>query len=115
MAEKESPKPFLMRELTLGQKVALAQMTLMPGFQVLTMLIEAGCTQATAEAIKTDPEEANYHQVLEARHGYARSVNKFTQLLRGSVNYHIKHGNDLAQQQDEEVIESTKEEAPQAI
>src|ERR1700719_611023 len=113
MAEKESPKPFLMRELTLGQKVALAQTTLTPGFQVLTMLIEAGCTQATAEAIKTDPEEANYHQVLEARHGYGRSVNKFTQLLRASVNYHVNHGNDLSHGPDDEFAEKPKE-VPQA-
>ena len=92
MAEKERDKPLLMKELTLGKKIALGQVTRLPGFQVIVELIEAGCNQATAKAINTDPEDPDYGQVSAARLTYAHDVNKFTRLVRDSINFHVQHG-----------------------
>jgi hypothetical protein len=88
MAEKL--KPLLMRELTLGEKVALQQLTMSPGFPVLIKLIESGCQSATADTIRVDTEDVNYETILQARHHYARAVNRFTQLIRESINYHVQ-------------------------
>ena len=90
MAEKD--KPILMRELTIGQKIALGQVTRLPGFQVIIAIIEAGCNQATAKAINTDPEDPNYGQLSAARLTYAHDVNKFTRAVRDSINYHVEYG-----------------------
>lgn len=101
MAEKEKPKPLLMRELTLGEKIALGQVTRLPGFQVIVKIIEAGCNQATATAINTSPEEDNYNQLVVARQTYAYDVNSFTRQVRDAINYHVQHGvfEDLEEQQ----------------
>jgi hypothetical protein len=108
MAEK--PKPFLMRELTIGEKIALQQLTMSPGFPVLIKLIESGCQSATADTIKVDTEDANYHQILEARHHYARAVNRFTQLIRESINYHVQRS---AVTEDIQIVEETH--APEVV
>lgn len=96
----ESKKPLLMKELTLGEKIALGQVSRLPGFQVIVKIIEAGCNQATATAINTSPEEENYDQKVKARHAYAYDVNSFTRLVRDSINYHVQHGvaEDLEEQ-----------------
>ena len=103
MAEKE--KPLLMKELTIGKKIALAQAVRMPGFDVIVEIIEAGCKKATADAINTNPEEANYDQLIKARHGYAHDVNKFTRLVRDSINFHAQYGVVEEAQQQEEAAE----------
>jgi hypothetical protein len=90
MVEKE--KPFLMNELTIGEKIALGQVSRLPGFQVIVKLIESGCNRATAKAINTNPEEENYNQKVAARQTYAYDVNSFTRLIRQSIEHHIKHG-----------------------
>lgn len=92
MSEKEKEKPLLMNELTIGQKVALGQVTNMPGFQVIVALIEAGCNRAVASTINLSPEDLNYRQALEARHQYSHAVNHFTRLVRDSINWHVKNG-----------------------
>ena len=99
MAE-EKLKPLLMRELTLGEKIALGQVTRLPGFQVIVKIIEAGCNQATAKAINTNPEEINYSQLVVARQTYAFDVNAFTRQVRDAINYHVQHGivEDLEEQ-----------------
>lgn len=100
MAEKE--KPLLMNELTLGEKIALAQVAGLPGFEVVVKLIESGCNRAVASTINLSPEDANYKQILEARHQYSHAVNAFTRLVRDSINYHIQYGAvELAQEQTE--------------
>ena len=88
----ESKKPLLMKELTLGEKIALGQVTRLPGFQVIVKLIEAGCNQASAIAINTSPEEENYNQKVVARQTYAFDVNSFTRQVRDSINYHVQYG-----------------------
>ncbi len=92
MAEREAPKPILMNELTLPQKVMLGQTSLTPGFQVIVMMIEAACQDATRDAIKVDPEDPAYDQILKARQQYARTANKFSTLLLKSIEYHTEHG-----------------------
>ena len=100
MAEKE--KPLLMNELTIGEKIALGQVTNLPGFQVIVKLIEFGCHKATALAINTSPEEPNYQQLIAARHGYAHDVNRFTRLVRDSIEYHVRHG--IAEDLEEQLL-----------
>jgi hypothetical protein len=90
MAEKEMP--LLMKELTIGEKIALGQVSRLPGFQVIVKLIEAGCNKATADTINLNPEDTNYDQLLKAKHNYSHSINKFTRLVRNSINYHVEHG-----------------------
>lgn len=111
MAE-EKEKPLLMRELTLGEKIALGQVTRLPGFQVIVKLIEAGCNQATAKAINTSPETPNYNQLVVARQTYAFDVNSFTRKVRDAINYHVQHGiaEDLEEQQKaQEAVAEQKE------
>jgi hypothetical protein len=110
MAEKD--KPLLMREMTLGQKIALGQVTRMPGFQVIVAIIEAGCNRATANAINLSPEEPNYDQLVKARHQYAYDVNHFTRLVRDSINWHSENGIIEEQQEQaaaKEAVEAQKE------
>lgn len=112
MAEKQKEKPLLMYELTIGEKIALGQVTRLPGFQVIVKLIEAGCNRATANAINTSPEEENYTQKVVARQTYAYDVNTFTREVRDAINHHVRHGiaEDLEEQQKiQEVVASQQE------
>ncbi len=112
MAEKEAPKPILQDGLNLAQKSMLAQMASTPGYEILIMLIEAMCTDATNQTVKADPEDPNYDQVIKARHQYARAVNKSSTLLLKSVEYHIE--NAIAEEAQAQIDAIEAAEAAQA-
>ena len=104
----EAPKPLLMDELSLPDKVMLGQTSLTPGYKVLIRMIEAGCKKATEDTIKADPEDVNYDQILRARQQYSRAVNRFSTLLLKSVEYHMEHGAAEEQQKELEVLKTIK-------
>jgi len=87
MADSDK-KPLLMDELNAAEKVALANMSLHPGFQVLIKMFEAACTTATHDVIKLDPLVQDYERKLAYLQQAARTVNKYTELIRKSVIYH---------------------------
>lgn len=101
MPEREAPKPLLMNELNLPDKINLGQTTLTPGYQVILRLIENLCSIAVQEAIKADPEDPNYKHILEARHQFARAVNKASTLLIKSIDYHVQFG--IAEEEQQQV------------
>lgn len=92
MSEREAPKPLLMDELSTGEKVLLANLSLHPGFQVLIKLFDAACTSATNDVIKLDPLVEEYDRKLAYLQQAARTVNKFTNLVRKSIIYHSAMG-----------------------
>ena len=106
MSNRDVPKPLLAEELTLAEKVMLAQMSLTPGYKILIRLLEAGCQKATEDTIKTDPEDVNYDQILRARQQYSRAVNRFSTLVLKSVEFHVEHGVAEEQQKELEAAET---------
>jgi hypothetical protein len=103
-------KPLLIDSLTLPEKVMLGQTSLTPGYQVLVKMIEAGCSKATEDTIKADPEDVNYDQILKARQQYSRAVNRFSTLLLKSVEYHTEHGIAEEQQKEQESLQEVQQD-----
>jgi hypothetical protein len=103
---KEAPKPILMDGLTLTEKIHLGATAMTPGYQVIIKMFEAICRKLTEDAIKVDPEEDNYDQILRAKQQEARTANKFAALFLKSVDYHREYG---VAEQAQMNIDATKE------
>ncbi len=93
MAEIKDQKettPLLMEELTQPERVFLTQIFQHAGFSVLIKLFDAGCTRATQDIVRLDPEKPDYERLLAYRSQRSRNINEFSSWIRKSVEYHTK-------------------------
>jgi len=90
MAEEKKSVPLMMDDLSVGEKVLLANLSLHPGYKVLVKLLDAACTTATQDVIRLDPMVQEYKRKLEYLQQAARTVNKFSSLVLRSVKYHAE-------------------------
>ena len=84
--------PILADQLTLPERVMLAQLRRHVGFPVLIKLIEAMCENSTKDVAKLDAEKdpANYEKLLAIRHQRMRVTHANARLLEESIEYHIQ-------------------------
>lgn len=79
---------MLCYNLTLDEKVYLANLVAHPGFRVLQRMMEEACKNAEAEVIRLNPEEDGYEKKLKARQLTARAMADFCTSLIKSFNVH---------------------------
>jgi hypothetical protein len=84
--------PLNYEGLSLEDKMALGNMQLHPGFIVMKKLFEDACDQATASAIKLNPEDPQYETILKIRHLTARVTNEVCATLIKSIVMHSQAG-----------------------
>jgi hypothetical protein len=80
--------PLLYDELTLEDKVYLANLTLHEGYKVLKRLMSAACTRATEAVIKLDPMDADYGRKVQIAQQQARDRNEFCSSVLKSIEFH---------------------------
>jgi hypothetical protein len=91
MAEIKDQKeivPLLMEDLTHPERIFLTQIVQHAGFQVLIKLMDAGCTRATQDIVRLDPEKPDYERLLTYRSQRSRNINEFSAWVFKSVEYH---------------------------
>jgi hypothetical protein len=90
MAESTEVKPLLMEELTHHERIALRQVTHMPGWEVAMKILAAGCTEAANDISKLNPQEDDYERKVAERGRHSFSVNKYSARLQKSFIYHVE-------------------------
>src|SRR6267142_2511853 len=98
--------PLLMDELTPMKRAALAALVSHPGWTVVEELHFDACKRATEDALKANPEEANYDQISRARLLKARERSEFSLLILGSIEWHIKAAQNENQEQEAKAPEN---------
>src|SRR2546430_15840684 len=99
-------KPLMMDELTPLKRASLASLVQHPGWAVVEELHMDACKRATEDALKANPEEANYDQVSRVRLLRARERNEFSLLVLGSVTWHVQAAQRQAQEQEAKAPEN---------
>lgn len=99
-------KKLLLEDMSLTDAVSLNQTMNTPGFSVLVRLFEAACTDANADAIKTDPEDSDYNRLLAVRSQRARDFNEVVSYVRACAAIHVKRVLKAAEAETERVEEA---------
>lgn len=99
-------QPLLMNELTPGKRAALASLVSHPGWAVVEEMHFDACKRATEDALKANPEEANYDQISKVRLLKARERNEFSLLILSSIDWHIKAAQQQIIEQEEKPPEN---------
>ena len=86
--DQKETVPLLMEDLTQPERVFLTQIFQHAGFKVLIKLFDAGCTRATQDIVRLDPEKPDYERLLTYRSQRSRNINEFSALVMKSVEYH---------------------------
>lgn len=89
MADEKDFTPLLMNELTQHQRVALRQVTHMPGWEVAMQILAAGCVEAANDISKLNPQEDDYERKVAERGRHSFSVNKYSARVQKSFMYHV--------------------------
>lgn len=90
MAESTEVTPLLMNELTPQERIALRQVTHMPGWEVAMRILAAGCTEAANDISKLNPQEDDYERKVAERGRHSFSVNKYSARVQKSFIYHVE-------------------------
>lgn len=98
--------PLLMNDLSDIKRAALASLVQHPGWAVIEEMHMDACKRATEDALKANPEEANYDQVSKFRLLKARERNEFSLLVLSSVEWHIQAAQGIAQEQEKKAPEN---------
>lgn len=104
--EKPPTPPLLRDELSGSERTSLAYLKSTPGYQVLIKLLNSACEKATADAIKTSPEEENYLQILAYRQQRARTFSELASSIFKSIDWHTKQIVISEKNQDEEAVDA---------
>ena len=86
--DQKETVPLLMDELSQPERVFLMQIVQHAGYRVLVKLFDAGCTRATQDIVRLNPEDARYNELLVYRSQRSRNINEFSALIMKSVDYH---------------------------
>jgi hypothetical protein len=84
----EEQKVVLGQDLTLEERIVLAQLVQQPGWKVLVRLMAEECKAATEAVIRLDPSGERYDQKLIGLQTTARAMNKFSAEVLKSVKLH---------------------------
>ena|SRR5690349_2751193 len=90
--------------LAFEERIALAQLTLQPGWMTLVRLMAEACRDATELVVKLDPTVERYQEKLAGLQTTARAMNKFSAEVLDSVKVH----------KDRAVLEAQEKENPDA-
>ena len=74
-------RKFLGERLDFEKRVALAQLTMQPGWSVLLELIGEACRQSTEECIKISPSAENYAKIVPNLQLVAHTMSKFAKQI----------------------------------
>lgn len=96
MAERK----LLGQGLPFEERIALAQLTLQPGWTILVRLMAEACRNATEAVVKLDPTSPRYQEVLAGLQTTARAMNKFSADVLDSVKVHKDRAVQEAQEKD---------------
>lgn len=106
MADEKAKPLLLENELTMAECVMLNGVMNTPGFSILTRLYEAACAWANNEAVRLDPEDANYNQKLAVRTQRTRNFNELVQYVRLSALTHVERVKKQKQEETQEAEEA---------
>lgn len=70
-------EPLVYDELTEQQRLALANLTRHPGFDVIVLIFNKSCERVNGRLVKLNPEDAEYEKKLSRLHLCSRTVNEF--------------------------------------
>lgn len=68
-------------------RMLLGQLSAMPGFEILKLLMSEMCEVANQRVIKVDPEKPDYEKVLSRQQLMARAINDCCSSILQSVDY----------------------------
>lgn len=83
-----SERKLLGINLSLEERIQLAQLTTQPGWTFLVKIFAEACRAATEEVIKLDPSTDRYNDKVAALQMTARAINKFSTDVLDSVKVH---------------------------
>ena len=104
MAERE----LLGAQLSLEERIALAQLSNQPGWQILVRLLAEACRNATEAVIKLDPTTERYPEKVVALQTTARDMNKFSAAVLDSVKVHQRVALKEVQAKENPTLEADK-------
>lgn len=81
-------RKLLGESLAFDERLALAQLTLQPGWKVLVKVMAEACRSATEEVIRLEPGSTGYQERLAGLQSTARAMNKFSADVLDSVRVH---------------------------
>src|SRR6267378_1942225 len=76
-----SERILLGDKLDFEERVALAQLTMQPGWSVLLRLIGEACRQSTEECIKISPTNEKYKEIVPNLQLVAHTMSKFAKQI----------------------------------
>src|SRR6266480_21347 len=74
-------RKFLGEKLDFEKRIALAQLTVQPGWLVLLEMIGEACRQSTEECIKISPSAPNYEKIVPNLQLVAHTMSKFAKQI----------------------------------
>jgi hypothetical protein len=101
MAERE----LLGATLSYEERIAVAQLSQQPGWQILVRMIAEACRNATEAVIRLDPQTERYQDKVVALQTTARAMNKFSAAVLDSVKVHQRTAVREAQRKENPVVE----------
>lgn len=81
-------RKLLGENLVFEERIALAQLTTLPGWRVLVKVMAEACRAATEEVIRLEPGSQGYQERLAGLQATARAMNKFSADVLDSVKVH---------------------------
>lgn len=99
---KKQSIAILADSLTEGERATLLRLRSLPEYRVLVKLLDAVCTSANNDAIKTDPESANYITILTSRQQRARNFSELASWLLKSIDSHSETVKKTQNKENEE-------------
>lgn len=93
-------RKLLGANLPFDERIALAQLTLQPGWMILVRLMAEACREATEAVVRLDPTSERYQEKLAGLQTTARSMNKFSAEVLDSVKVHKDRAVSEAQEKE---------------